>query len=84
MTSWISIVITCLIALVICLFAVVAVNYVLTITAPQTNSEYVRYVHIRDFSNCTKNNDTYCKEIYHVCIHGYEYCQRQQCPDNFP
>jgi len=43
-----------------------------------TNDEYEYYVGIRDFSNCTKENDTYCVGKG-GCVHAYEACQLRQC-----
>jgi exo-beta-1,3-glucanase (GH17 family) len=65
----------------ICLLAADAVTNSVTNVLNVPNPDYDQYINIRDFSNCTVGNDTYCKEKYHICIHAYEYCQREQCSD---
>jgi len=52
--------------------------------SPGVNPEYKYYVSIRDTSNCTQMNDTYCREKYKICVHGYASCQWKQCPEDFP
>lgn len=46
------------------------------------DTEHDYYLNIRDASNCTKTNDSPCL-ARSGCIHAYEYCQKQQCPEVF-
>lgn len=50
---------------------------------PAPDPEYQRYLNIKNTSECTLTNDTYCHDRS-ICIHAYEYCQRQQCKEDFP
>ena len=53
---------------------------IIFVNVTDTNPEYHQYVHIRDFSNCTMSNDTYC--IGRAgCVHAYDACQRDRCHD---
>ena len=76
--------ITLLIVAVVIGAVIIIAPLVYNVVSPEINPEYIEYIHIRDASNCTKANDTYCREMYKICIHGYEYCQRQQCPRSLP
>lgn len=58
------------------------VNHVTDAVIPH-NPEYEYYIHIRDASNCTQMNDTYCINRG-GCVHAYEHCQRLQCPGDLP
>jgi hypothetical protein len=66
---------------VILIIIFLGANLVMSITRNDAGEiEYQHYVNIRDASNCTKANDTFCKEEFSICIHGYESCQRTRCP----
>jgi hypothetical protein len=43
--------------------------------------EYNEYVNLRDTDNCTQMNSSYCEERG-LCIHAYQYCLMQQCPNS--
>jgi hypothetical protein len=40
--------------------------------------EYYEYISIRDYSNCTKENDELCK-LRGSCVHYYRQCQIDAC-----
>lgn len=42
------------------------------------DDEYSEYIAIRDYSNCTKENDPNCTSRSR-CIHAYRQCQINQC-----
>jgi hypothetical protein len=42
-----------------------------------TNPEHSEYIEIRDYSNCTKTNDSLCFNA--KCIHAYRACQIEHC-----
>lgn len=67
-----------IILLTVILAFVVAGSVLANLT--DTNPEYHQYVHIRDFSNCTMSNDTYCTGRS-GCVHAYDACQRDRCHD---
>jgi len=66
------------------IIGLIAIPAVISAVNPEPNPEYREYISIRDASNCTQTNDTYCREMYKICVHGYEYCQRLQCPGDLP
>jgi hypothetical protein len=66
-----------IILLTVVVVVVVAVNVV---NLSNTNPEYYEYVHIKEYSNCTRSNDTFCIERS-GCVHAYDACQRDQCYD---
>jgi hypothetical protein len=43
---------------------------------------YDHYISIRDTCPCTIEHDAECRN-HSGCIHAYEYCQRESCPDCF-
>lgn len=48
----------------------------------EDEEDYNQYCSIRDTCQCTIDHDAEC--INHsVCIHAYEYCQREACPECF-
>ena len=65
------------------LFSSIIAQAVLSASADSNYNEYAYYSNIRDASSCTVTNDTFCRGQYKICVHGYEYCQRQQCPESF-
>ena len=61
---------------------VVAMYYIITFSQaePTRNANYDEYIKIRDTSDCTKTNDTFCKKAGPL-FSSYRDCQAQQCPD---
>lgn len=46
---------------------------------PAVGGEYQEYLQIRDYSDCTKGNDSICMG---GCVHTYRACQIQHCGSN--
>ena len=44
------------------------------------NEDYEWFLSINALCNCTQENASYCESVS-GCIHAYEYCQREQCPE---
>ena len=42
------------------------------------DGEHKEYISIRDYSNCTKANDSVCTEVS-LCVHAYRACQIDHC-----
>ena len=60
------------------IISTIAPDVVQTIFGVDTYSEYHEYLSIRDYSNCTKENDTACTERS-GCVHMYRQCQIDHC-----
>jgi hypothetical protein len=64
--------------LLICMFSTA---YIVNFIAAAANSsplddEHQEYLQIRDYSNCTKANDSVCLG---GCVHTYRMCQIEHC-----
>jgi hypothetical protein len=55
MTSFTSLIVMGVIVIITFFILGFAMNIVLNVVVPPHNEEYDRYIHIRDFSNCTKS-----------------------------
>jgi hypothetical protein len=84
MNAWVKEVIIIIAALLFSILISAAIlSFFQGALASESDEEYRYYVDIRDTSNCTKENDTYCTSRG-GCVHMYGQCQRQQCPGAFP
>ena len=75
--GWVGLIITTLVIIVL----TIAVATMFTIVARAVHSspfddEHQEYLRIRDYSNCTKANDSACLG---GCVHTYRMCQIEHC-----
>ena len=73
--SFTDMIITVIIAVILCIAFGQLVSYVQGIVF-HIPDEHEEYLQIRDYSNCTKGNDTAC---IGGCVHTYRMCQIEHC-----